>query len=143
MSIPLITNIAFTEVNSAGNLNTKAGVVKSKLPIQFFKLTSNITGNLTLDNDSAHKKIILDTNGFNITNSTGSPLTTNSSTFLELKGSGNIQSTLKTSNATQASSGYLGTTTFDNSNSSTIVVSNVDTDTTVEKYVDFTLREIV
>lgn len=136
MSIPLITNIAFTEVNSAGNLNDKAGVAKSKLPIQFFKLTNNITGNLTLDNDSAHKKIILDTNGFSITDSTGSPLTTNSSTILELKGSGNIQSTLKTSNATQASSDYLGTTTFDNSNSSTIVVSNVDTDTTVEKYID-------
>jgi hypothetical protein len=138
MSIPLISNLGFTEVNSAGNLNDKAGVAKSKLPIQFFKLTDNITGNLTLDNDSAHKKIILDTNGFSITNSTGSPLTTNSSTILELKGNGNIQSTLKTSNASQTSSNFLGTTTFDNSNSSTILVSDVVTDTTVEKYVDFT-----
>jgi len=138
MSIPLISNIGYTEVNSAGNLNDKAGVAKSKLPIQFFKLTNNITGNLTLDNDSAHKKIILDTNGFSITNSTGSPLTTNSSTILELKGNGNIQSTLKTSNTSQTSSGFLGTTTFDNSNSSTILVSDVVTDTTVEKYFDFT-----
>ena len=71
MSIPLISNIGFTEVNSAGNLNTKAGTAKSKLPIQLFKLTDNISGNLTLDNDSAHKKIILDTNGKTILNENG------------------------------------------------------------------------
>ena len=136
MAIPLISNIGFTEVNSAGTLNDKAGTAKSKLPIQFFKLTDNISGNLTLNNDSAHKKIILDTNGNNILNPNGSPLTTNSSTTLELLGSGNIQSTLKTSTATESSTGHTGTTTFSNSDSSTIVVSNVDTDTTVEKYVD-------
>ena len=85
MSIPLISGLGFTEVSSAGTLNDKAGTAKSKLPIQFFKLTDNITGNLTLNNDSAHKKIILDTNGKTITNSTGSPLTTNSSTTLRIK----------------------------------------------------------
>ena len=136
MSIPLISGLGFTEVDSAGTLNDKAGEAKSKLPIQFFRLTDNISGNLTLNNDPAHKKIILDTNGFNITNSTGSPLTINSSTFLELKGSGNIQSTLKTSNVTESSTSHLGTSTFDNSNSSTIAVSNIDTDLTVEKYID-------
>ena len=136
MAIPLISNIGFTEVNSAGTLNDKAGTAKSKLPIQFFKLTDNISGNLTLNNDSAHKKIILDTNGNNILNPNGSPLTTNSSTTLELLGSGNIQSTLKTSTATESSTGHTGTTTFSNSDSSTIVVSNVNTDTTVEKYID-------
>jgi len=136
MSIPLISGLGFTEVNSAGTLNDKAGTDKSKLPIQFFRLTDNISGNLTLNNDSAHKKIILDTNGNNITNSSGSPLTTNSNTTLELIGSGNVQSTLKTSTATQSSSGHLGTTTFSTSDSSTVVVANVDTDTTVEKYVD-------
>jgi len=136
VAIPLISNIGFTEVDSAGTLNDKAGTAKSKLPIQFFKLTDNISGNLTLNNDSAHKKIILDTNGNNILNPNGSPLTTNSSTTLELIGSGNVQSTLKTSTATQSSTGHTGSTTFSNSDSSTIVVSNVDTDTTVEKYVD-------
>ena len=90
MAIPLISNVGFTEVNSAGTLNDKAGTAKSKLPIQFFRLTDNISGNLTLNNDSAHKKIILDTNGNTITNSSGSPLTTNSNTTLELIGSGNI-----------------------------------------------------
>ena len=136
MAIPFISNIGFTEVDSAGTLNDKAGTAKSKLPIQFFKLTDNISGNLTLNNDSAHKKIILDTNGNNILNPNGSPLTTNSSTTLELLGSGNIQSTLKTSTATESSTGHTGTTTFSNSDSSTIVVSNVNTDTTVEKYID-------
>ena len=95
MSVPLISNVGFTEVNSSGVLNDKAGTAKSKLPVQIFKLTDNVTGNLQMNADSAHKKIILDTNGNNITNSSGSPLTNNSSTTLELKGSGNVQSTLK------------------------------------------------
>ena len=71
MAIPLISNVGFTEVSSSGSLNTKAGD-KTKLPVQFFKLSDNISGNLSLDNNSAHKKIILDTNGNNITNSSAS-----------------------------------------------------------------------
>ena len=136
MSIPLISNLAFTEVNSAGNLNTKAGDIKSKMPIQLFKLTDNISGNLTLDNNSFHKKIILDTNGKTILNSAGSPLTNNSSVAMELKGSGNIQSTLKTFTNSIADTTNLGTTTISEANDSTLVVSNIDTDLTVEKYVD-------
>ena len=42
MSIPLISGLGFTAVDSAGTLNDKAGTSKSKLPIQFFKLTENI-----------------------------------------------------------------------------------------------------
>ena len=60
MSIPLISGLGFTEVDSAGTLNDKAGDAKSKLPIQFFRLTDNISGNLTLNDNAAHKKIILD-----------------------------------------------------------------------------------
>jgi hypothetical protein len=122
MSIPLISGLGFTEVDSAGTLNAKAGEAKSKLPIQFFRLTDNISGNLTLNNDSAHKKIILDTNGKTITNSSGSPLTTNSSTTLELKGSGNIQSTLKTFTSSQSSTSNTGTTTISEADSSTVLV---------------------
>ena len=55
MAIPLISNVGFTEVDSSGSLNTKAGD-KTKLPVQFFKLSDNISGNLSLDNNSAHKK---------------------------------------------------------------------------------------
>ena len=55
--IPFISNAAVTEVNSTGTLNDKAGESKSKLPIQIFKLTDNISGNLTMTNNSAHKKI--------------------------------------------------------------------------------------
>ena len=74
-----------------------AGTAKSKLPVQYFKLGENITGNLTMSADSAHQKIILDTDAKTVTNANGSPLTNNSSTSLELKGTGDIQSTLKTS----------------------------------------------
>ena len=130
MAIPLISNIGYTEVSSAGTLNDKAGETKSKLPVQYFKLTDNITGNLTLNNDSAHKKIILDTNGNTIINSSGVPLTTNSSTTLELKGSGNIQSTLKTFTSSVASTSNTGTTVPSNSDSSTMVVTTTTTDTT-------------
>ena len=126
MSIPLISGLGFTEVSSAGNLNDKAGTAKSKLPIQFFRLSDNISGNLTLNNDSAHKKIILDTNGKTITNSSGAPLTTNSSITLELKGSGNIQSTLKTFTASESSTSHTGTTVLSNSDSSTLVVALAD-----------------
>ena len=125
MAIPLISNVGFTEVSSSGSLNTKAGD-KTKLPIQFFRLSDNISGNLSLDNNSAHKKIILDTNGNNITNSSGSPLTTNSSTTLELKGSGNVQSTLKTFTSSQSSTSNSGTTTISEADNSTV---NVQTDT--------------
>ena len=136
MSIPLISGLGFTAVDSAGTLNDKAGTSKSKLPIQFFKLTDNISGNLILNNDSAHKKIILDTNGKTIINSAGAPLTTNSDVTLELKGSGNVQSSLKTSNSAESSTSNTGTSTFSNTDSSDVVVSNVDTDNTVEKYID-------
>ena len=112
MAIPLISNVGFTEVDSSGSLNTKAGD-KTKLPIQFFRLTGAITGALTLDDNAAHKKIILDTNGNDITNS---------STTLELKGSGNVQSTLKTFTSSESSTGNSGTTTISEADNSTVVV---------------------
>ena len=144
MSIPLVSNVGFTEVtqslvdSNSGVLNDIAGTAKSKLPLQYFKLNENISGNLTMNNDSAHKKIILDTDGKTLLNSAGSPLTQNSSTALELKGSGNVQSTLKTSTLEQTDATHTGTTNFANSDSSTIVVSDVGTDTSVEKYIDVT-----
>jgi len=117
MAIPLISNVGFTEVSSSGVLNDKAGTAKSKLPVQLFKLSGAITGNLQMNNNAAHKKIILDTNGNNITNSGGSPLTTNSSTTLELKGSGNVQSTLKTFTSSGSSD-----TTISEADNSTVAV---------------------
>ena len=126
MSIPLITNLGFTEVNSDGDLNDKAGANKSKLPIQLFKLTGNITGNLTMNNNAAHKKIILDTNGNTIINSSGAPITNNSSATMEIKGSGNIQSTLKTFTLAVGSTSNTGTSTFSNSDSSTVVIVLAD-----------------
>ena len=136
MTIPLVSNVAFTEVtqslvdSNSGVLNDIAGTAKSKLPVQYFKLNENISGNLTLNNDSAHQKIILDTNSRTLLNSTGSPLTQNSSTSLELKGSGNIQSTLKTSTASNASESNSGVTNFDNSNTSKVDVDTSGFDVT-------------
>ena len=139
MAIPLIGNVGFTEVSSAGTLNDKAGTAKSKLPIQYFRLTGNISGNLTLNNNSAHKKIILDTNGNTITNSSGSPLTTNSSTTLELLGSGNVQSTLKTFTSSVSSTSNTGTTTISEADNSTMAITTTTTDTTTTTFVDRTL----
>ena len=144
MSIPLCSNVAITKItqslvdSNSSILNDMAGTAKSLLPVQYFQLDENITGNLTLNNNTAHKKIILDTNGKTILNPNGSPLTQNSSTALEVKGSGNVQSTLKTSTLAQTDATHTGTTNFANSDSSTIAVSNVGTDLTVEKYKDFT-----
>lgn len=126
MAIPLISNVGFTEVSSSGVLNDKASTGANKLPIQLFKLSGAISGNLQMNNDSAHKKIILDTNGNNILNSSGSPITNNSSVSVELIGSGNVQSTLKTFTSSQSSTSNSGTTTISEADNSTV---NVQTDT--------------
>ena len=64
MTIPLVSNVAFTEVtqslvdSNSGVLNDIAGTAKSKLiPVQYFKLGENISGNLTMSLDSAHQKL--------------------------------------------------------------------------------------
>jgi len=124
--IPLFPNIGFVEIDSTGTINDAMGSAKSQLPIQFFRLTENISGNLTIADDASHKKIILDTNGKTITNSSGAPITNNSSTTVEIKGSGNIQSTLKTFTLAVTSNSNTGTSTFSNSDSSTVVVSAED-----------------
>lgn len=123
MSVPLISSVGFTAVNSAGTLNEKAGTSKSKLPIQVFRLTDNINGNLTMTDDSAHKKIILDTNGFNIINPAGSPITNNSSTTINLKGSGEVKSTLLTFTSAVTNTNNTGTTTISEADNSTVVVA--------------------
>lgn len=124
MSIPFIGNVGFTEISSAGSLTTAAGN-KIGLPIQLFKLTDNITGQLTLTENSNHKKVIIDTNGNNITNSSGSPLNVDcpSGVPVELKGSGNVQSTLKTFTSAVADTANTGTTTISTAGDSTLAVT--------------------
>ena len=124
MSIPFIGNVGFTEISSAGSLTTAAGN-KIGLPIQLFKLTDNITGQLTLTENSNHKKVIIDTNGNNITNSSGSPLNVDcpSGVPVELKGSGNVQSTLKTFTSAVADTTNTGTTTISTAGDSTLAVT--------------------
>ena len=128
MGAPLISNLGFTEVNSAGSLNTKAGA-KINLPIQLYKLTGNVSGQLTLDSTTNHKKIILDTNGFNIDNGSDAPLDMDApgGTTVELKGSGAIRATGKTTTITQGSSGHTGTTTAGSGDTTQVVVDTSHT----------------
>ena len=136
--IPLLPNIGYAEIGSAGTINDEMGSAKSQLPIQFFRLTANISGNITIANDSSHKKIIIDTNGKTIINSSGSPLTSNSDINVELKGSGNIQSTLKTFTSAVSSTSNTGTTTISAADNSTMVVAGSTTDTTQNASVNVT-----
>ena len=122
MGAPLISNLGFTEVNSSGSLNTKAGA-KINLPIQLYKLTDNISGQLELSSTANHKKIILDTNGFNIEN-TGAPLNLDapSGVEVEIKGNGSIKSTNRTFTIAQASESHTGTSTAGVGNTTQVVV---------------------
>ena len=123
MGAPLISNLGFTEVNSAGSLNTKAGA-KINLPIQLYKLTGNVSGQLTLDSTTNHKKVILDTNGFDIDNGSDAPLDmdTPGGTTVELKGTGAIRATGKTTTITQSDASHTGTTTAGSGDTTQVLV---------------------
>ena len=140
MSIPLIGNVGFTEISSAGSLTTAAGA-KIALPVQLFKLTDNITGQLTLTENANHKKVIIDTNGNNITNDTGSPLNVDcpSGVPVELKGSGNVRSNLKTFTSAVTDTTNTATTTIATAGNSTLAVSTSHTFT--EQLVDINKDE--
>ena len=123
MGAPLISNLGFTEVSSAGSLNSEAGA-KINLPIQLYKLTANISGQLTLDSTANHKKVILDTNGFNIEHSADAPLDmdTPAGTTVELKGNGAIKGTGKATTMTQSTSSHTGTQVAGGGDTTQIVV---------------------
>ena len=133
MSIPLISNLSFVKVSSSGNLNDKIPATRINLPIQYFQNVDNITGNLELSENASHKKVILDTKDKTIINVSGSPLTNDSSTTtIELRGSGNIQSQLKSHTITVSDSTNLATTTSSELNNSLVIVDNQHTfETTV------------
>ena len=133
MSIPLISNLSFTKVSSSGTLNDKVPSTRINLPVQYFKNVDNISGNLTLDDNTAHKKVILDTQNKTIINTVGSPLTNdNPNTTIDLKGSGDIQSQLKSHTVTVTDDAYTGTTTVTALNDSLVIVDDSHTyETTV------------
>ena len=96
MSVPFISNLGFTEVSTAGTLNTKAGS-KDALPVQYYKLTADITGVLTINNTANHAKIILDMNNRNLVGAAGTgsattPIIYNGDDTVEIKGGGLITS---------------------------------------------------
>lgn len=122
--IPLFSNIGYSEVNSAGNLSDAMGAAKTKLPIQYFKLTGDVTGNLTMPNNASHRKIYLDTNGYNLINPTGSPITNNSSTAITLKGSGDVQSTMTSTSIVNSTTTFQGTNNVADLDNSPLVVGS-------------------
>ena len=133
--IPLFSNIGYSEISSAGDLSDAMGVAKSKLPIQYFKLTGDVSGNLTMPSNAAHRKIYLDTNGHSILNSTGSPLTNNSSTAITLKGSGDIKSTMTSTSIVNSTTTFQGTTNVAELDGSPLVVGSGYSE--VSQYMDY------
>lgn len=127
MGAPLISNLGFTEVSASGSLNDKAGA-KINLPIQLFKLTGNVSGQLSLSSTTNHKKVILDTNGFSIEN-TDAPLNlaTPGSVKVELKGNGTIKATNRTFTISQGTSSHTGTNTSNGGDGSTLVTNTSHT----------------
>ena len=91
MAITLISNVGFTEINTSGTVNTVAGI-KDNLPVQFYKIVSNIDGQLVIDNNDNHKKLILDVNGKTINGQNQSAISYNGNDTLEIKGQGLITS---------------------------------------------------
>ena len=102
MAITLISNVGFTEIDTSGTVNTIAGI-KDNLPVQFYKIVSNINGQLVIDNNDNHKKLILDMNGKTINGEKQTAITYNGNDTLEIKGQGLITSG-GTINVTQDSS---------------------------------------
>ena len=91
MAITLISNVGFTEINTSGTVNTVAGI-KDNLPVQFYKIVSNIDGQLVINNNDNHKKLILDMNGKTINGQNQSAISYNGNDTLEIKGQGLITS---------------------------------------------------
>ena len=91
MAITLISNVGFTEIDTSGTVNTVAGI-KDNLPIQFYKIVSNIDGQLVINNNDNHKKLILDMNGKTINGQNQSAISYNGNDTLEIKGQGLITS---------------------------------------------------
>ena len=94
MPVPFISNLGFTTVDTAGTLNTEAGA-KDALPVQYYKLIGDIEGQLVINNNANHAKIILDMNNRTLVGADGSssavsPIQYNGTGTVELKGGGLI-----------------------------------------------------
>jgi len=88
----LAKGLSYTEVNSSGDLETKAGST-SDFPVQYYKVTDIISGTLTMPDNSNHAKIILDMNGEAIEGDGSNAVINNSSADdFEVIGSGIITS---------------------------------------------------
>lgn len=89
MAVLMAKNLAYTEVDSSGNLEDKAGDL-DVFPVQLFKLTDIISGTLTMPDNDSHNKIILDVNGEAVEGDGSNAITYNSTADFEVIGSGII-----------------------------------------------------
>ena len=91
MGIPFVAQIGFAEVDSSGPIVPLTGTADAS--VQFYKLTQNVNGVITIPDNIKHKKIILNVNGKTISGGGSSPIIhNNSSTELTIKGDGFITS---------------------------------------------------
>lgn len=91
MGIPFVAQIGFAEVDSSGPIVPLTGTADAS--VQFYKLTQNVNGVITIPDNIKHKKIILNVNGKTISGGGSSPIVhNNSSTELTIKGDGFITS---------------------------------------------------
>ena len=84
MAITLISNVGFTEISTSGTVNTVAGI-KDNLPVQFYKIVSNIDGKLVINNNDYPKKLILDVNCKTINGQNQSAISYNGNDTLETR----------------------------------------------------------
>ena len=91
MGIPFVAQLGFAEVDSSGPIVALAGTTDAA--VQYYRLTQNVNGVITIPDNTKHKKIILDVNGKTISGGGSSPIIhNNDSTELSLRGDGFITS---------------------------------------------------
>ena len=91
MGIPFVAQLGFAEVDSSGPIVALSGTADAA--VQYYRLTQNVNGVITVPDNTKHKKIILDINGKTISGGGLSPIIhNNDSTELSLRGDGFITS---------------------------------------------------
>ena len=91
MGIPFVAQLGFAEVDSSGPITPLSGTTDAA--VQYYRLTQNVNGVITIPDNTKHKKIILDVNGKTISGGGSSPIIhNNDSTELSLRGDGFITS---------------------------------------------------
>ena len=128
MGIPFVAQLGFAEVDSSGPIVALSGTTDAA--VQYYRLTQNVNGVITIPDNTKHKKIILDVNGKTISGGGSSPIIhNNDSTELSLRGDGFITS----SGSLPISGSGTGSATVDSAtqglgSTGTVVITTSDND---------------